>query len=105
MATGGDEHILYPNLPDPIVPLFKEAKTEKYSREMFKLLESRKANISRLKKQFMSDETRFGLGVVFHITPSNVPVLRFSLLLNKFVRYLFSSVPSTPETGRASKRI
>ena len=34
----------------------------------------RKANITKLKKDFNNGETRLGLGVVFHITPSNVPV-------------------------------
>ena len=33
----------------------------------------RKANIARLKRDFKNGETRLGLGVVFHITPSNVP--------------------------------
>ena len=34
----------------------------------------RKANISKLKSEYYNGETRLGLGVVFHITPSNVPV-------------------------------
>jgi len=34
----------------------------------------RKANISKLKKNFNNGENRLGLGVVLHITPSNVPV-------------------------------
>ncbi|SVC54261.1 uncharacterized protein METZ01_LOCUS307115, partial [marine metagenome] len=34
----------------------------------------RKANITKLKAEFNNGETRLGLGVVFHITPSNVPV-------------------------------
>ena len=34
----------------------------------------RRANIDRLKTGFKNGETRLGLGVVFHITPSNVPV-------------------------------
>ena len=38
---GDDEHILYPNLPDAIVSLLKDAKTGEYLRKMFKLLESR----------------------------------------------------------------
>ena len=59
MATGGYEHILYPNLPDPIVPLFKEAKTEKYSREMFKLLESRNYPNLNFRGKILDDETHF----------------------------------------------
>lgn len=34
----------------------------------------RKSNISKLKDKFLSDEYRIGLGTVFHITPSNIPV-------------------------------
>ena len=34
----------------------------------------RKANIAKLKKNFKNRELRLGLGVVFHIAPSNVPV-------------------------------
>jgi hypothetical protein len=34
----------------------------------------RKANIAKLKTDFKNGETRLGLGVVLHITPSNVPV-------------------------------
>ena len=34
----------------------------------------RRANIMRLKKEFFETRTRLGLGIVFHITPSNIPV-------------------------------
>jgi hypothetical protein len=34
----------------------------------------RKANISKLKTSFNKKENRLGLGMLFHITPSNVPV-------------------------------
>jgi hypothetical protein len=34
----------------------------------------RKANISKLKKSFEKGEHRLGFGVVFHVTPSNVPI-------------------------------
>mgnify|MGYP002701303749 CR=1 FL=1 len=57
MATGGDEHILYPNLPDPIIPLFKAAKTEEYSKEMFKLLESRSYHNLNCIGKIIDDET------------------------------------------------
>ena len=33
----------------------------------------RRQNINNLKKKFLSYETRVGLGLIFHITPSNVP--------------------------------
>jgi hypothetical protein len=34
----------------------------------------RRANIARLKEEYASSHARLGLGTVFHITPSNVPV-------------------------------
>ena len=34
----------------------------------------RKANIAKLKADFEDGKTRLGLGLVFHITPSNVPI-------------------------------
>ena len=34
----------------------------------------RKANILRLKKDFFESHARLGLGIVFHVTPSNIPV-------------------------------
>jgi len=34
----------------------------------------RKANIAKLKKNFEDGKARLGLGLVFHITPSNVPI-------------------------------
>ena len=33
----------------------------------------RKKNILNLKEKFISDESRIGLGLIFHITPSNIP--------------------------------
>ena len=33
----------------------------------------RQRNILNLKKKFVSDKTRVGLGLIFHITPSNIP--------------------------------
>ena len=33
----------------------------------------RRQNINNLKKKFLSNETRVGLGLIFHITPSNIP--------------------------------
>ena len=33
----------------------------------------RKQNIYNLKKKFFTDKTRVGLGLIFHITPSNIP--------------------------------
>ena len=59
MATGGAEHVLYPNLPDPLVPLFKDAKTEEYSRNMFKLIESRNYCNLKFQGKILDDETHF----------------------------------------------
>ncbi len=59
MATGSDEHILYANLPDPIVPLFTGAKTEEHSREMFKLLESRNYPSLNFRGKILEYETHF----------------------------------------------
>ncbi len=33
----------------------------------------RKKNILNLKEKFISDESRIGLGLIFHIAPSNIP--------------------------------
>ena len=33
----------------------------------------RKGNINSLKKKYFSEESRLGLGMIFHITPSNIP--------------------------------
>lgn len=33
----------------------------------------RKGNINNLKKIYFSEETRMGIGMIFHITPSNIP--------------------------------
>ncbi len=33
----------------------------------------RKQNIDNLKNKFLSDQVRLGLGLIFHITPSNIP--------------------------------
>ena len=33
----------------------------------------RRGNILRFRKNFMSKEVRLGLGLIFHITPSNIP--------------------------------
>jgi hypothetical protein len=43
----------------------------------------RKANIERQKKQFADGHARLGLGVAFHVTPSNVPI-------NVAFSYIFS---------------
>ena len=34
----------------------------------------RKKNVEKIKKNFFTNEIRTGKGLIFHITPSNVPV-------------------------------
>jgi len=43
----------------------------------------RKQNIYNLKKKFFTDKTRVGLGLIFHITPSNIPTnFAYSLIFS-----------------------
>ena len=62
---------------DLIIDFSKELnlnkKTEKYPDIKTLAFFCRKANIYKLKERFVSNETRLGLGLVFHITPSNIP--------------------------------
>ena len=47
----------------------------------------RKKNIINIKKNFISNETRLGLGLVFHITPSNIPTnFAYSLIFGLICR-------------------
>ena len=62
----------------------------------------RKANIAKLKQEFAEKHIRLGLGMVFHITPSNVPInfafsYAFSLLAGNanIVRVPTSEFPQT----------
>ncbi len=59
MATGGDEHVLYPQLPKPIVPLFEAAKTEEYSRKMFNLIANRNYPNLKFNGKILDEETHF----------------------------------------------
>ena len=49
-------------------------ETKKYPDILTFAFWCRRANIKRLKRNFNSSEKRLGLGLIFHITPSNVPV-------------------------------
>jgi len=49
------------------------SKLKKYSDIKTLAFWCRKKNIYKLKKTFLSEETRLGLGLIFHITPSNIP--------------------------------
>lgn len=72
----------------------------------------RKANIERLKNNFDSSHTRLGLGLVFHIAPSNIPInfafsFVFSLLAGNanVVRVPSTNFPQTEIICRLIKRI
>ena len=49
------------------------SKSKKYSDIKTLAFWCRKKNIYKLKETFFSEETRLGLGLIFHITPSNIP--------------------------------
>ena len=51
----------------------------------------RKQNIYNLKKKFLSKEVRLGLGLIFHITPSNVPTnFAYSLIFGLTYPFLLA---------------
>lgn len=54
--------------------LLKDAEAKQYSDVVSFAFWCRKANISKLKSEFVEKHLRLGLGLVLHITPSNVPV-------------------------------
>lgn len=60
-------------LGDLSVELNKDKLIKKYPDVKTFAFWCRKKNIYNLKKQFLSKETRLGLGLIFHITPSNIP--------------------------------
>ena len=53
--------------------LFLESNSKDYPDVKTLAFWCRKQNIKNLKQKFYSSETRLGLGLVFHITPSNIP--------------------------------
>ena len=72
----------------------------------------RKANIARLKREFAETHARLGLGMVFHITPSNVPInfvfsYAFSLLAGNanIVRVPTKDFPQTSVVCRVINRL
>ena len=59
----------------------------------------RKGNIENIKKRYFSEDTRMGLGMIFHITPSNIPTVNLvvvakldSVSCNVLGLYIFSSI-------------
>jgi hypothetical protein len=54
--------------------LLKDREAKQFSEVIAFAFWCRKANIARLKNGFAEKHQRLGLGLVFHITPSNVPV-------------------------------
>lgn len=72
----------------------------------------RKANIYRLKREFAEDHVRLGLGLVFHVAPSNVPInfafsYAFSLLAGNanIVRVPTKDFPQTSIVCGAINRL
>lgn len=72
----------------------------------------RKANIAKLKREFAETHIRLGLGMVFHITPSNVPInfafsYAFSLLAGNanIVRVPTKDFPQTSVVCRVINRL
>ena len=61
-------------LQDISSELIKSPESRKYPDIMGFAFWCRKANINKLKKLFEDGLIRLGLGLVLHITPSNVPV-------------------------------
>jgi len=57
----------------------------------------RKANIARLKREFVETHARLGLGMVFHIAPSNVPI-------NFVFSYVFSLLAGNANVVRVPTR-
>ena len=53
--------------------LFKSKEAKKYSDLQTLAFWCRKSEILKLKSKFSFTENRLGLGLVFHITPSNIP--------------------------------
>jgi len=68
------DELLCEFLNDLSVELRSCDESSAYSDVMAFAFWCRKANITKLKTDFGNGEARLGLGVVFHITPSNVPV-------------------------------
>ena len=63
--------------------LISDAQAKQYADVISFAYWCRKANIERLKDQFIDDDIRLGVGMVFHVTPSNVPInFAFSYVLS-----------------------
>lgn len=59
LAAGGDEHVLYPNLPEPIRPIFADADTANLTQEMSDRLHSREYAGLDLTTRILPNETHF----------------------------------------------
>ena len=68
------DSILCDFLQDTSSELINRPESRKYPDIMAFAFWCRKANINKIKKLFEDGSVRLGLGLVFHITPSNVPV-------------------------------
>lgn len=56
------------------VRLLSDAEAKQYPDVISFAFWARKANIAKLKREFAETRVRLGLGTVFHIAPSNVPI-------------------------------
>ena len=54
-------------------PVIPDGLSEKYPDIKTLAFWCRKKNILNLQKKLQTDEPRLGLGLIFHITPSNIP--------------------------------
>jgi hypothetical protein len=68
------EPILCEFLQDISTELINNFESKRYPDIMTFAFWCRKANINKIKKLFEDGSIRLGLGLVFHITPSNVPI-------------------------------
>ena len=74
-------------LDDFSVNLNSFKKIKKYPDLKTLAIWCRKNNIDRLKNHFQSSNYRFGLGLIFHIIPSNIPI-NFAFSENLILRCL-----------------
>ena len=59
LAAGDEEHMLYPGLPEPLVPIFKTANTADYTQQMSDRLTGRNYPSLNLTTRVLAEETHF----------------------------------------------
>jgi hypothetical protein len=73
LTTKPFEKVICDFLEELSLELNKAPESKKYPDIKTLAFWCRKANINRLRNFFLNNETRLGLGLIFHITPSNIP--------------------------------